>query len=177
MDFGVELPRRVPEGAQRAGAAAVVPHARCDDAAASRDSCQLPQAGDGIGHEVDDELRQRGVELVVGEGQLFGRRLLDGDAGMPLARGCDERLRRVDGRHLGRSEQAHELRRQRTRPAADVQHALPGANARQRGQLRREPDRVAAHEPVVGLGGDCERHCFGSQPSRYAVGWRRTSPA
>ena len=122
VDLGVELPGRVPEGAQRPGTAAVVPHARRDDAAASRDSCQLTQARDGIGHEVDDELRQGGVELVVGKRQLLGCGPLDGDAGMPLARGCDERLRRVDRRHTGGAEQAYQLRRQRTRPAAHVEH-------------------------------------------------------
>ena len=115
---------------------------------------------------MDDELRQRRVERTVGEGQLLGRRLLDGDAGMPLAGGCDERLRRVDRRHRGGAEQAHQLGRQRAGPAAHVEHALPGPNARQQGQLGRERDRVATHEPVVRLGGDGERHQFGSQPSR-----------
>ena len=45
---------------------------------------------------MDDELRERGVELVVGERELLGRRALDDDSRVALAGGVYERLRRID---------------------------------------------------------------------------------
>ena len=96
VDVGIELPRGTPEGARRARAAAVVPDARGDDTAAARHARHLLEAGDGVGHEVDDELRERGIEGVVGKRQVFRRRPLDGGAGMTLARSGDEGLRRID---------------------------------------------------------------------------------
>ena len=79
-------------------AAAVIPHGRCDDAPIARDARHLAQPCHGIGHEVDDELRERGVELVVGERQLLGRRALDRDSRVAFPDGVDERLGWIDGR-------------------------------------------------------------------------------
>src|SRR5206468_3638731 len=41
---------------------------------------------------------------------------------------------------------------------ADVEHALPGSDACQIGELRREQGRVSAHEAVVRLGVDRKAH-------------------
>ena len=117
-----------------------------------------PKAGDGVRHEVDDELRERRVEGRVGERQALRGRPLHADAGMPLSRRLDERLRRVDGRDAVRSDPAHELTGQRAGPAADVEHAPGRADAGVIREEGRERGGVATHEAVVGGRGDREAH-------------------
>jgi hypothetical protein len=84
----------------------------------------LAQTGDRIAHEVHHELRERGVELSVAERKRLGRRGADVDAGMALAAGRDERLRRIDRGDRRRGDPRDELGFQRARAAADVEHAL-----------------------------------------------------
>ena len=79
-EVAVELAGGLPVDAQRRSAAGQIPDGRGDDALASRDARHLPQPGDRLGHEVDDELRERRVERVVRERQALGGRLLDRDA-------------------------------------------------------------------------------------------------
>ena len=67
VDLGVELARRLPERAERALPAGVIPDACCDAPAFARHARHLAQPRDGIGHEVDDELGQGGVERPVRE--------------------------------------------------------------------------------------------------------------
>jgi hypothetical protein len=68
---GIEVARRLLERAERPTAATVIPNTGCDDALSARHPRHLPQARDGIGHEVDDELRHGGVELAIFERQLL----------------------------------------------------------------------------------------------------------
>ena len=70
---GIELARRAPEHRDRAALARVVPDRRRDDAAGPRHPRHLAQARDRVGHEVHDELRERGVERVVAERQRLAR--------------------------------------------------------------------------------------------------------
>ena len=83
---GIELARRAPEGRERAALARVVPDAGRDHAAGLGDARHLAQPGDRVGHEVHDELRERGVEGGVAERQLLGRRLRGLDVREALAR-------------------------------------------------------------------------------------------
>jgi hypothetical protein len=69
----VELAHGAPELAQRAAAARVIPHAGRHDSAGPGDPAHLPQPRGRVGHEVDDELRDRGVERAVRERQPLGR--------------------------------------------------------------------------------------------------------
>ena len=154
----IELARRLPERAERTLSTAVVPDARRHDTALARHASHLPKARDGVGHEVDDELRQGGVECTVVERQLLGRGALHVDPGVPLSRGGDERLRGIDRRHRVGPQPRDELGRERARPGADVEHSLTGGDPREVGQLRGERHRVPAHETVVCVGGDDEAH-------------------
>ena len=77
---------------------------------------------------------------------------------MPRPRRLDERGGWIDRRDRIRPEPGHELGGQRPRATADVERPLAGRDAGQVGELRREQPRVAAHEPVVRLGGDIEAH-------------------
>jgi hypothetical protein len=72
-DIRVELVRRRPEHAERPSGACVVPNARCDDASVTGDSAHLAKSLDGIGHEVDDQLCQGGIESPIPEGKLLCR--------------------------------------------------------------------------------------------------------
>ena len=115
-----------------------------------------PQPVDRVGHEVDDELRERRVELVVAERELLRRREPDVDAGMSLLRRRDERLRRIDGRHAVRPRlaaralpSARPVRIRRRRRVA------PQRLPRSRPSTARAA-RVPAHEAVVCVRGDGE---------------------
>ena len=63
----------------------MVPDARRHDTALARHASHLPQARDGVGHEVHDELSKGRVECAVVEGQLLGCGPLDVDPGAALA--------------------------------------------------------------------------------------------
>jgi hypothetical protein len=80
----VQFPRRLPERADRAALAAVVPHAGGHRPARRGHPAHLAQARHRVGHEVDHELGQGDVEAAVGEGQLLGRRLADIHPRQPL---------------------------------------------------------------------------------------------
>jgi len=66
-----EVARRAKERRDRRSLAGVVPHARRDGSSASCNSRHFPQTRDRIGHEVNDELRERRVELAVRKGQCL----------------------------------------------------------------------------------------------------------
>ena len=111
--------------------------------------------------EVQDELRERGVEPAVRVGQLLGAPDLRVDARQAFAHRLDELRCGVDGRDVLGANATRELRGQRARPAADVEDGLarldPGGVRERDG----EPRRVAAHEPVVDVSGDRERAAVG----------------
>ena len=92
LDGGIELAHSLPVHAQRALSAAVIPHGCRHDASLARDTRHLAQSRHGICHEVDDELRERGVERLLGERQVLGRRALHRDARVAFANGFDEGL-------------------------------------------------------------------------------------
>jgi hypothetical protein len=62
FDIGIELARRCPEEAERPPPASVVPDTSCYDATRLGHTRHLAQPHDGIGHEVNDKLRQRSIE-------------------------------------------------------------------------------------------------------------------
>ena len=158
-DVRLELTRGVPEHSERPQAAGgVIPDARSYDPAGAGDPPQLAEPADRVGHEVHDELRERCVERVLGERQVFGGRLLYADIGEALTGRLDERRRGIDGRHRRRPESSCELARQGAWAAADVEHSAEVVDA---GEVRKragERRRVAAHEPVVRAGCDREAH-------------------
>ena len=98
------------------------------------------------------------VNVPNGEGKLFGACALHDDPGMALTRGADELLGRIDGGYVRRAQPFHEHARERTGPAADVEHAISGLDAGVVDQLRRQQARIPAHEAVVGIRCDVEAH-------------------
>src|SRR6266545_4821028 len=121
----VDLVNGLPERRQRRLLAGVIPDARGYHTTRTRDAFHLREPADGVRHEVDDKLRERCVELSVGERQVLRGRAPDVDPRMALARGGDELLRRIDGRDLRRTDALHQHARERAGAAADVEHALP----------------------------------------------------
>src|SRR5205807_10063990 len=73
----IECPCRIPEQTQRALAAGVIPDTRGDRATRAGDPGHLAKPRDGVGHEMDDELRQRSVEHLIGKRQLLSGSALD----------------------------------------------------------------------------------------------------
>ena len=114
-------------------------------------------AGLGVVHEVDDELRQRGVEGIVRPGQRLGARLLQVGAGHPLGARFEER-RRIGARDVVGAEAARELGGQDAGAAADVENALSCLDAGEVSEDGRQLPRVAAHEAVVRVTRDFEAH-------------------
>ena len=68
----------------------------------------------------------------------LGGGVLHVDPGVPLSRGDDEGLRRIDRRHRVGSQPCDELARERARPGTDVEHSLAGCDPREVGQPRGE---------------------------------------
>ena len=136
----------------------MIPDAGRDDAARPGDPGHLAEAGDRIGHEVDDELGERGIEGAVLERDRLGAGLADVDPREPVADGRDERRRRIERGHVIRADARDELPGQGARPRPDVEDALTGPDPGEVGHLRRQQPREPAHESVVRLGGDIEAH-------------------
>jgi hypothetical protein len=103
----------------------------------------------GIVHEVHDELGERRIERVVLERERLGGGKPHLHARMARPRGLDERLGGVDCGDVRRAEPLHELGRERTGSAPDVEDALPSSDVREVGQQRGERRRVPRHESVV----------------------------
>ena len=103
VDLRVELTGRLPEASQRPLATCVIPHTRCDNAARSGHAGHFAESFDRCSHEVNDELRQRGVEVVVRERELLGSRMPHIDSWVAFSGSRDERHRGVDSGHDGRA--------------------------------------------------------------------------
>ncbi|HME03685.1 MAG TPA: hypothetical protein VKG38_11740 [Solirubrobacteraceae bacterium] len=67
LDLGIEFARRIPEQAERAQAASVIPHACRHDAPWTNDAHHFAQPLCWVCHEVNDELRENSVECLVSE--------------------------------------------------------------------------------------------------------------
>ena len=138
LDVGIELARRIPEQAERPAASRVIPHACSHEPTRARHARHLPKSCDGVRHEVNDELCQRGVELVIAERHLLGRGALHADPRVALLHGNHEGCRRVDGGHGRRPQPLHELARKGAWAAADIEHSLTGGDLREIGELGSE---------------------------------------
>ena len=152
------LPRRFPEQADRRPATGHVPHTCRDDSVRAGDTGHLAKPADRVSHEVNDELRERCVELVVVERELLRGRESHVDARVALLRRGHEGLGGIDGSHVVRTEPLNQLRRERSGPAPDVDCSLTRSDSGKVRELRRERHRIPAHEPVVGVSGDDEGH-------------------
>ena len=97
----IELVGRVPEEAEWSFAAGMIPDACGHDSFLAGYPGHLAQARDRVLHEVNDELRERGIEDPVLERELFGGRSSHVNRGIArLCRG-DEGVGRIDGTDRG----------------------------------------------------------------------------
>jgi len=131
-----EVASGTPEAGYRRPLAGVVPYACRNDAVASCNSRHLAQTRNRVGHEVNDELRERGVELAVLERQRLRWSAADVGVGVPCLRGGDKWLGWIDGRDRLGSEPRDELGGERAGPASDVQRAIARRQAREIRELR-----------------------------------------
>ncbi len=138
LDLGVEFARRVPEQAERALTASVIPHACRHDTTWANDAHHFAQPLAGICHEVNDELREHSVESLVRERQLLCRPKSHVDAGVTLSGRRDERLGRINSRNEVRSQSPYQLGGESAWTTADIEHSLTGHDPREIGELRRE---------------------------------------
>ena len=147
----IEVPGRFPEDAQRAMVGRMVPDAGSDDAARSRDASHLAEADDRVPHEVDDELRERRVELVVSERDALRGRDPDVHSRVSQTDCADERLGGVDGGHPSRTYPPDQLADEGAGSAADIEHPHRRTDHGEVGELSGQASRVPSHEGVVGL--------------------------
>ena len=136
VDARIELPRRLPEEAQRALPAGVIPDAGRHHATPMRDAGHLGEPGKGVGHEMHRELGEDGVEHPIRERQLLRGCEADVNAGVARSGRLDEGWRWVDGGHGIGAEALHQLCRQRPGTAADVERLLSVVDPRELGHLR-----------------------------------------
>lgn len=141
-DRAVEVARGSPKWGQWRAPSFVIPHARCDDAARTRDAPHLRKSNDWIGHEMHDELCERGVEAVIRERHSFGGGNADIDTRVTFARRVHERLGGVDSRHCIRPDPKNAFGRQSAGTTPHVKHALTRMNATKVGELRRQLRRI-----------------------------------
>ncbi len=99
LDLGIESARRVPEQAERAPTASVIPHACRHDTAWADDAHHFAQPLSRICHEVNDELCENSVECLVRERQLLCGPKSHVDAGVTFSGRRDERLGRINSRN------------------------------------------------------------------------------
>jgi len=156
--LGIELAGGLPKLRQGCAAPRVIPDTRGNDSTWRGNALHLAQACNGITHEMHDELREGCIEHGIVERQLLGGGASHVDSRIATPRGSDEGLGRVDRANSSHSDSLDELRRERTRPAADVHYPLPDSDPAQVGELGCELCRISADEPVVGFGRDVEPH-------------------
>jgi len=135
LDVVVELPRRVPEQTQRPLAAGVIPDTSGNDSARSRHARHLAQPEHRIGHEMNDQLRQHGIEQTIPVRQLLGDTTLDLDPGMATPSLRDEQLRGIDSTDRASPEPLDQLLRRRARAAAHIERPPTGDDAGELGEL------------------------------------------
>jgi hypothetical protein len=155
---GIALPDRLPEQAEWTTAAFVVPDTRRHDTMPACHTAHFPKACDGVRHEMDDELCERGIECVILEREPLRGRSSHRDSGVAFLSRRYEGLRRIDRRDRRWSQSPHQFRGQRTRAATDIEHSLPGSNCREIGEEGSERYRIPAHESVVGTGPNGKAH-------------------
>ncbi len=158
VNRGVELTSRLPEHAERALTAGVIPDARGHDTIPPGHARHLGQSSDRIGHEVDDELCEGCIERLVRERQVLGGRPSYVDTRVSRSGRDHERLGGVDGRHGSGSQARDELGRECAGTAAHIEHPLLAAHLGEVRQLRRKLKGVPAHEAVVRLRSNVETH-------------------
>ena len=158
LDLGIEFARRIPEQAERALTASVIPHACRHDTAWANDAHHFAQPLSGICHEVNDELRENSVECLVRERQLLCRAKSHVDAGVTVSGRRDERLGRINSRNEVRSQPPYQLGSKRAWTAADIEHSMTSRDPREIGELRGEQHRVPAHKAVIRISRSEEAH-------------------
>ena len=161
----VDLLGGLPEHRQRRRPPGEVPDAGGHDSTRLRHPSHLAQPGDGVAHEVHDELREGRVEGVVVERQGLGGGLVHVDTGEAVADGRDERRRRVDRPDALGSASLHQGRGQDARTAPHVEDPVTTAYGDEVDELLGEWPGVTAHEPLVRVGGDVEAHGPSVAPS------------
>ena len=158
LSVRIDVVHRLPERRERAAAPGVIPHAGGDPSARPGDPSHLRQPGHGIGHEMNDQLGERGVELVVREGQLLGGAGPHVDPRDAFAQRRDERGGRIDRRDGVDAESLHQQRGQCAGSATDVEHPLTCLQIRHLHELDGQWFGEPTHEQRVGVPRDVEGH-------------------
>lgn len=154
LGVGVENVHGIPERGERTGG--TVPHAGRNGPARPGHPRHLRESADGVGHEVDDQLRECMRESVCLIGQFLSRPATDVDVRESFTECVDERRRRVD-RGDGSTRLQH-VSGQRPGPAPDVEDIRVRTDPRESREDSGERVGVTAHEASVRLGRDDETH-------------------
>src|SRR5438270_1088691 len=156
LHLRVERARRIPEHTQRPAPAGVIPDAGGHDSAPPGHPRHLAKPRDGVGHEVDDELRQNRVEPLILERQVLRRGTLHLHPNMAMANCFNKLFRGIDRPDRVSPQPPDQLSRQRPGTAADVQASLTTRDSGEFGKPRGQRHRITAHEPVVLVRTDVE---------------------
>ncbi len=128
LDVWIELVRCLPKETEWPPSASMVPNAGCHDSLRARHTRHLAEPSDGIGHEVDDKLRQCSIEQTL-ERQFLCCSALHPHRGIANANRLNKALRGIDGPNSVRPQASEQLGHQRPGTAAHVDHALSRRDA------------------------------------------------
>ncbi len=167
--IGVGLANRPRKHRQWAEHPGVVPDIRANRSARVGYTRHFGESGDGVGHEVDHQLREYHVECVIGIGQLLSPTETHFHVGEFQRDRRDERLRGIDRRDVIGADAAYEFIGQRSGTATNIEDTLARLHPHEVGKLWRKGARVFAHEVGVRVRGHIERHLLtlrvGEDPS------------
>jgi hypothetical protein len=124
FDVCVELARRSPEHAERPSPTSVVPHASCDGPVRPRHTCHLAHPHNGIGHEVNDKLRQCSIEPPILKRKRLRCSPLHPDSGISSADRCNKPLRGIGRTDSVRRQAPDQFGHKSPGTAAHVDHSL-----------------------------------------------------
>ena len=147
----------------------MIPDASGHDSSLAGHPGHLAQTRDGLIHEVNDELREGGIEDPVLERELFGGRSSHVGRGIARVRRGDEGGGRIDGTDRGWSQALDEFGSQGAWAASDIEDMQSVDDRGEFCERGRERHGIPAHESVVSIGADRETHGTETTPRRLQV--------
>jgi len=165
----IEFARSVPEEREWSFATGVIPDAGGHDSALAGYPGHLVQPCDRVVHEVNNELREGGVEDPVLERELLGGRSSHVDRGIALVHRCDKGVRGIDGTDRGWSHALDEFGSQGTWTASDIEDMQSVGDRGELCERGRERRGIPTHESVVSVGADRETHGTHTMPRPQRV--------
>jgi hypothetical protein len=147
-----------PKEAEWPPTAVMIPNACGNDSVVDSHSGHLPQTRGWVVHEVNDQLRQCGIERAVTERDPFCVRLASVRPRIPRLDCTDERARGIDRGDARLAHPPDKLISQCSWATSNIQHPQPLEDSDEISEHRSEGCRIPTHELVVCFGLNFKAH-------------------